>query len=124
MRHLRLCSRNFFFGTPHEGLDVEDLRKIVSMQTEDNAELRYLLDQLNNDSEFLQNQKDGCTPMWKDPTGKVYSFYELQKTETVIQEGPHFRRGGTKVQRVTKFSAQLFIRQELQIPTSSNHTAW
>jgi hypothetical protein len=54
---------------------------------EDNADLRCLLDQLRGGSEFLLDHKEACTPMWNHFTGKIYSFYELEKTETVIQVG-------------------------------------
>jgi hypothetical protein len=77
-----------FFGTPHQGLNVDDLKEMMAMQTEmDNYELPQLLDQLNNDSEFLGNQKEACNPMWKQFTGKICSFYETSKTETVINVG-------------------------------------
>jgi hypothetical protein len=73
-----------FFGTPHQGLNVDDLKDLVAMQTEkDNNELSHLLDQLNNESEYLRNQKEDCISMWEQFTGKICSFYENSKTETV-----------------------------------------
>jgi len=78
----------FFFGTPHQGLNIDDLREIVTIQAEkDNYELGQLLEQLNNDSEFLINQKEACMSMWDRFTGKIYSFYETEKTETVVNVG-------------------------------------
>jgi hypothetical protein len=74
----------FFFGTPHQGLNVDDLKEMVAMQAKDNYELSQLLDQLNNDSEFLGNQKEDCISMWQQFTGKICSFYETKKTETVV----------------------------------------
>jgi hypothetical protein len=78
-----------FFGTPHQGLNVDDLKEMVAMQAEerDNYDLPQLLDQLNNDSEFLGNQKEDCIPMWDQFTGKICSFFETGKTETVVSVG-------------------------------------
>ncbi|KAA8894549.1 hypothetical protein FN846DRAFT_406174 [Sphaerosporella brunnea] len=73
----------FFFGTPHRGLNVEDLRDMVALQAEKD-EHRQLLDQLDNDSEFLGNQKEACMAMWENFPGRVCSFYETGKTETVV----------------------------------------
>jgi hypothetical protein len=78
----------FFFGTPHQGLNVIDLREIVAIQAEkDDYELRQLLEQLNNDSDFLVNQKEACISMWQQFTGRICSFYETEKTETVVSVG-------------------------------------
>jgi len=78
----------FFFGTPHQGLNVEDLKEMVRMQTEkDNYELSQLLDQLNDDSEYLVNQSEACRSMWEHFTGKICSFCETNKTETIESVG-------------------------------------
>ncbi|KAF8540313.1 hypothetical protein BDD12DRAFT_33818 [Trichophaea hybrida] len=114
----------FFFGTPHQGLNVGDLRELVAMQAQaerDNYELPQLLDQLNNDSEFLVNQKDACISMWEQFTGKICSFYETEKTKTVVSVGGTVQRGGPKVQKVLRFSAVLGIGQESSVPIISNH---
>lgn len=74
----------FFFGTPHQGFNVDDLQEMMAMQAKDNYKLPQLLDQLNNDSEFLGNQTEDCIPMWQQFTGKICSFYETEKTETVV----------------------------------------
>ncbi|KAA8893975.1 hypothetical protein FN846DRAFT_459530 [Sphaerosporella brunnea] len=79
----------FFFGTPHRGLNVDDLKAMMTMQQADmdNHELPQLLDQLNKDSEFLENQREACVTMWNKFTGKICSFYEREKTETVVSVG-------------------------------------
>jgi hypothetical protein len=76
----------FFFGTPHQGLNVDDLKELVValQEDQDTYELPQLLDQLHNDSEFLRNQQEDCVAMWQQFTGKICSFYETGKTETVV----------------------------------------
>jgi hypothetical protein len=78
--------------------------------------------------------------MWDQFTGKICSFFETGKTETVvsvclprrrdvhdlvltsIQTGGTARRGGPKVQKVMRFSAVVGIGQERSVPIISNHT--
>jgi hypothetical protein len=76
----------FFFGTPHQGLNVDDLKELVValQEDQDTYELPQLLDQLHNDSEFLRNQQEDCIAMWQQFTGKICSFYETGKTETIV----------------------------------------
>ncbi len=77
----------FFFGTPHQGLDVKDFREMIRRQAEegvDNYELEQLLDRLDVDSEFLHDQRESCRPMWELFTGQVCSFHEVEKTDTVV----------------------------------------
>ncbi|KAI5800829.1 hypothetical protein FPQ18DRAFT_384432 [Pyronema domesticum] len=92
----------------------------MAMQAKDNYKLPQLLDQLNNDSEFLGNQTEDCIPMWQQFTGKICSFYETEKTETVT--GGTAKRGGPKVPKVMRFSAVVRVRQEESVPINSNHT--
>jgi len=78
----------FFFGTPHQGLNIDDLREIVANQAEtDNYELRQLLEQMNNHSGYLEDQREDCIPMWQQFTGKICSFYETERTATVVSVG-------------------------------------
>ncbi|KAA8895135.1 hypothetical protein FN846DRAFT_785438, partial [Sphaerosporella brunnea] len=109
------CVRGiFFFGTPHQGLHVDDLKEMVAMQVKkDNYALEHLLDQLNNYSEFLENQQETCVQMWEAFTGKIYSFYETRMTKTVVS---------SEVYLPKMFSARLGIRQETTFPIIADHT--
>ncbi len=76
----------FFFGTPHQGLDVCDLKEMLDVQAKnqiDNYERPQLLDQLNIDSEFLESLKESSARMWGQFSGRICSFYETEDTETV-----------------------------------------
>jgi hypothetical protein len=72
---------------------------------------RYLLMQLKEGSEFLENQKEDLIQIWEGFKGKkVVSFYETMKTPSV-----------RKVQMVQRFYAQMYLQFEYRIPVSKNH---
>jgi hypothetical protein len=79
----------FFFGTPHQGLETVDLEQMVDMETHaiDNHKIRNLLAQLKEGSEFLENQKDVLSRTWDKFSGKIFSFYETEKTKSVKKVG-------------------------------------
>jgi hypothetical protein len=70
----------FFFGAPHDGLHIDDLLHIVET---DDEQRKYLIMQLTESSEFLENQKDDLINVWKGFRGRVVSFFETVKTHTV-----------------------------------------
>jgi hypothetical protein len=53
------------------------------MVENDNLEAKSLLAQLNEGSEFLENQKEALSHLWNEFRGKVVTFYETQKTKQV-----------------------------------------
>jgi hypothetical protein len=77
------CIRGiFFFGTPHQGLRTVELEEMVNSEgeTDSNLKVQNLLVQLREGSEFLENQKEALGQMWGKFQGKVFTFYETEKT--------------------------------------------
>jgi hypothetical protein len=73
-----------FFGTPHQGLEVQELRTMVNdVSPRATAELD-ILQQLDEGSDFLNTQREDITNLW-DSSSKIdiLSFYETRKTMTV-----------------------------------------
>lgn len=75
----------FFFGAPHAGLDVDALVAMVedtacTSSDEQSARLS-ILEQLRENSEFLEDQKERLIPIWERL--RVVSFYEAKKTPSV-----------------------------------------
>lgn len=75
----------FFFGAPHAGLNVDSLVAMVedtacTPSNEQSARLS-LLEQLRENSEFLEDQKERLIPIWEGL--RVVSFYEADKTPVV-----------------------------------------
>ncbi|KAF8537638.1 hypothetical protein BDD12DRAFT_930604 [Trichophaea hybrida] len=97
----------FFFGTPHQGLRTDELEQMVDMETGGDQKIRNLLAQLTEGFEWLENQKEALIPVWEEFSGKIFSFYETEKTKTVKKK---------------RFSAQLYLPKERRIPIISNHT--
>jgi hypothetical protein len=81
---LRDCIRGiFFFGTPHHGLRTTELYDMVDEESDLAPKIQNLLAQLSEGSEFLENQKEYLSQVWKDFHGKVCTFYETEWTKTV-----------------------------------------
>jgi len=76
----------FFFGTPHRGMRTVELEEIAD-QIDDNIydqmKVRKLAAQLCEGSDYLENQSAGLRGVWSDFPGKVFSFYETEKTKFV-----------------------------------------
>ena len=72
----------FFFGTPHQGLRTTELEGMVD-ETEDRNVRVYLLAQLKEGSEYLENQKEALSRLWEGFRGKVVTFYETKPTKSV-----------------------------------------
>ncbi|KAI5838328.1 hypothetical protein DFP73DRAFT_269681, partial [Morchella snyderi] len=72
----------FFFGTPHGGLRTKELSEMVNRAIWD-RKTQILVAQLEEDCEFLENQKDNLSKMWAIFKGKVFTFYETEKSKVV-----------------------------------------
>lgn len=76
----------FLFGAPHGGLNVDALVSMVqditssSSSNKQSSRLR-LLDQLREDSDFLDDQRERLISIWEKM--KIVSFYETQETKTI-----------------------------------------
>lgn len=53
---------------------------MVAEFDEDNKKAQSLLAQLKEGSEYLENQQEALTKVWNTFNGKVFSFYETEKT--------------------------------------------
>ena len=69
----------FLFGTPHQGLDLEEM---IDVETDDQKPQikRNLLVQLGEGSEYLENQKEDLLWLREKYYGKVVTFYETGRT--------------------------------------------
>ena len=68
----------FFFGTPHQGLLVAELEKAVGGDADSGG--AFMLPQLKDGSEYLENQKEALGRLWKEFHGKVVTFYGTKST--------------------------------------------
>lgn len=76
----------FFFGAPHAGLNVDSLVAMVENTTvpSDTHSARLgLLEQLRENSEFLEDQKERLIPIWEGL--QIVSFYEVEKTPSMTK---------------------------------------
>lgn len=69
----------FFFGTPHQGLRSAELEKAVGEETDSQG--APMLSQLKEGSEYLENQREALSRLWKEFRGNVVTFYETGSTE-------------------------------------------
>ena len=56
---------------------------MVDEETEDQNIRVYLRAQLKEGSEYLENQKEALSRLWKGFRGKVITFYETEPTKPV-----------------------------------------
>lgn len=76
--HLRAI---FFFGTPHQGLNIEALRTVVF----DRKLLsRQLILQLERGSPTLQDLQDKFLKRVRNTNVLIFTYYETLPTETVV----------------------------------------
>lgn len=86
----------FFFGAPHAGLNVDSLvamvEDTVSTPSDEQSARLCLLEQLRENSEFLEDQKERLIPIWEGL--RIFSFCEADKTPEVkkVCFGSFFRR--------------------------------
>ncbi|KAF8542128.1 hypothetical protein BDD12DRAFT_428180 [Trichophaea hybrida] len=124
-KHLFAATRAIlFFGMPHQGMEVEELRAMVKDVSPLAASRLEIIQQLEEGSNFLNTQKDDITNLWDAASEiEILSFYETKKTVTVGKSATgSWGRSGEKVNMVKKNSAQLFWPWEHRIPVSSDHT--
>ena len=69
----------FFFGTPHQGLRAAEHEEAVSEETDSRGAL--MLSQLEEGSEYLENQREALSRLWEEFGGSVVTFYETESTE-------------------------------------------
>ena len=72
-----------FFGTPHQGLRVEELNSFVSNVLPNPEPQQHLLHQLRENSQFLELQKENLTDVIENLD--IVSFYETKSTPTVTR---------------------------------------
>ena len=130
-----------FFGTPHQGIRTYDIEEMVDAESGGYETSRHnVLRQLREGSEFLENQKEELSYIWKEYTPKIVSFYETAPTPTIERVGPRlhlvqmnktnflqsdlgtYGRDGEESEMVNRFSAQLYIPTEERVPVEENHT--
>lgn len=75
-----------FFGTPHAGLQIDQLVEMVHDMAEvgEPSSRLKLLYHLSGGSEFLLGLRDELTDIWDKLN--IYSFYENRKTPTVRKD--------------------------------------
>jgi hypothetical protein len=77
----------FFFGTPHQGMQISYLEEMV-YEFGINETSRYdLLRQFREGSEFLENQKEELSYIWMEYKPKIVSFYETVPMATIARVG-------------------------------------
>jgi hypothetical protein len=64
-----------------------ELREMVEGETDDNLKIENLLAQLEEGSEFLENQKEILIQIWNNFCGNVYTFYETERTQPMKKVG-------------------------------------
>jgi hypothetical protein len=76
----------FFFGTPHQGLEVNELLSMVEDKLPGETSRFELVKQLREGSNFLDTQRDDIVNLW-GPTSniQIFSFYETKRTQTVTK---------------------------------------
>jgi len=73
-----------FFGTPHQGMEVEELCNMVQDVSPRAISRLEILRQLEEGSIFLNTQRDDITNLWDSACGiEILSFYGTRKTMTV-----------------------------------------
>jgi len=70
-----------FFGTPHKGLLIDDIQRMVA--GEDQHPRMKLLEQIKQDSDLLINQLTDFKNLIRDR--RIVSFYETQQTRRLQQ---------------------------------------
>ncbi len=72
----------FFFGTPFNGLNVENLLSILPPN--DSMRGKQLLSQLRPDSNFLRGVKESLkNTLFRDSDIKLYSYFESGRTAEI-----------------------------------------
>ncbi|KAI9771315.1 MAG: hypothetical protein M1840_002285 [Geoglossum simile] len=113
----------FFFGTPHQGLRINELKEMIDTEAGGEESRVNLLKQLDEGSEFLETQKEDLLRVWGEFQGKIFSFYETVKTSTVRKlESGKYERGGPEVMMVKNFSSKIYLPYEYRLPVEKNHT--
>jgi len=81
----------FFFGTPHQGLRIDDLEAMVEDDSDPDRQRLHFLAQLKEGSDFLVSQQEILAPIWRTFEQSIISFYETMKTPTVKKVSHLFR---------------------------------
>lgn len=83
----------FLFGTPHGGLQTADLEEMLKDGT-GATKLQTLQHQLQEGSEYLENQKGALSEVWNDFRFKTVSFYETEETPTIAKVSVQYLQRG------------------------------
>ncbi|KAA8911998.1 hypothetical protein FN846DRAFT_358793 [Sphaerosporella brunnea] len=112
-----------FFGTPHQGMEVEELCAMVKDASPRATSKYEILRDLERSSNFLNTQREDITNLWDSTLMiDILSFYETKKTRTVRKSASgSWGRNGEHVEMVKKNSAQLFWPSEHRIPVPSDN---
>ncbi|OJD33149.1 inversin o89019 [Diplodia corticola] len=110
-----------FFGTPHRGLSVDDIRGLLS----DHDHPRHgLLDQIKHNSDAVIDQLGDFKNIIQDR--KIVSFYEAEQTPQLTNDNAagRWQRTGSFATAVGPDSALLNLpdHMEEKIPLSSDHS--
>ncbi|KAL7268500.1 hypothetical protein RUND412_008873 [Rhizina undulata] len=110
-----------FFGTPHRGISMEDVRKMLAHYDVHNPRIG-LLDEIKNE----RNLEPDLENFFKLAEGfKVVSFYErIQTAEVAKNSENRYTRSGDFKSTVDTDSALLHLPKDLEdpIPVNSDHT--
>ncbi|KAK0761662.1 hypothetical protein N5P37_005644, partial [Trichoderma harzianum] len=111
-----------FFGTPHKGLVVNDIEKMLASQ--DNHPRSALLQQIRVKSDLLENQLADFKNLVRDR--KIVSFYETGQTRQLQfdSDSQRWERTGDFITKVDNDSALLQLPDfmEDKIPLDSDHS--
>lgn len=67
-------------------MNISGLQKLVSPDV-GRVETRNMIEDLNEGSQYLADQKDRLKNMWPQLKAKIVSFYETRTTRTVTEVG-------------------------------------
>jgi len=114
-----------FFGTPHKGMRTNNLEKMVHNESSGHNLLR----QLEEGSEFLENQLEDLSHLRKEYKLNIISVYEQLPMHSVKLVGLFLSLALVNKANlfqlrpmVNRFSAQLFIHNEERVPANANHS--
>ncbi|KAH7186205.1 uncharacterized protein B0J16DRAFT_400214 [Fusarium flagelliforme] len=108
----------FFFGVPHDGMDIEALIPMVG-----DGPNRFLLESINRlNTQVLNNQQRDFREFGLGGSREIVCFYEIVKSPTA-QEGPKgtWSLTGPPALLVTKSSATMDHRQDLICAIARTH---
>jgi hypothetical protein len=107
---LSSCAGLFFFGVPHRGLNIEDLRTLV----QDEANTKFV-DSIGEGSELLRLAHDEFVRVAEAELThcQIASFYEIKDTPAMVaRPDGSWTRSGEMMRLVTEESATFAVPTE------------